>query len=62
MKFDDNFSQAALLAMQQAVNDALLKKRKLGQYAFQYIDGAVQRIEPHELPVVEEVANDRSAQ
>jgi len=51
MKLDDDFSQKALEAMQRAVNDALIKKQKLGQYAVRYSDNKIKVIEASRLPV-----------
>ena len=53
MKLDDNFCKQALEAMRQAVNDALLKKQKLGQYAVRYNDNKIQIVEARCLPVTE---------
>jgi hypothetical protein len=51
MKFDEDFAQKALTAMKQAVNKALQKKQKLGQYAVIYADKKVQRIEAKDIKV-----------
>lgn len=51
MKLDDNFCKQALEAMRQAVNDALLKKQKLGQYAVRCNDNKIQIVEARFLPV-----------
>lgn len=41
-------------AMRQAVNEALLKKQKLGQYAVRYSGNKVQRIEAPDIVLIEE--------
>lgn len=57
MKLDDNFSKQAVAAMRQAVNEALQKKQKLGQYAVTYSGKKVQRIEAQDITVNEESPN-----
>lgn len=59
MKLDDNFCRQALEAMRQAVNDALLKKQKLGQYAVRYNDNKIQIVEARFLPVTKGKGSDQ---
>lgn len=59
MKLDDNFCKQALEAMRQAVNDALLKKQKLGQYAVRYNDNKIQIVEAPCLPVTKDNGSDQ---
>ncbi|MDO8941361.1 MAG: hypothetical protein Q7U98_19570 [Methylicorpusculum sp.] len=54
MKLDDDLAKQALTAMRQAVNEALLKKQKLGQYAVRYSGNTVQRIEAPDIVLIEE--------
>ena len=59
MKLDDNFCKQALEALRQAVNDALLKKKKLGQYAVRYKDNKIQIVEARCLPVTKGNSSDQ---
>ena len=59
MKLDDNFCKQALEAMRQAVNEALLKKQKLGQYAVRYSDNKIQIVEARCLPVTKDNGSDQ---
>lgn len=54
MKLDDDLAKQALTAMRQAVNEALRKKQKLGQYAVRYSGNTVQRVEAPDIALVEE--------
>ena len=58
MKLDDNFCRQALEAMRQAVNEALLKKQKLGQYAVRYNDNKIQIVTAQCLPVTKDNGSD----
>ena len=46
--------QQALDALRSAVAKALDRKRRLGQYAVIWRDGKVVRLEPDELPLIDE--------
>ena len=59
MKLDDNFCKQALEALRQAVNDALLKKQKLGQYAVRYKDNKIQIVAARCLPVTKGNGSDQ---
>ena len=43
-------AEAAHAALQQAVAEALDRKRRLGQYAVFWLDGQVVQVEPEALP------------
>lgn len=43
-------AEQARLVLQQAVHEALVRKRRLGQYAVMWINGRPQRVPPEQLP------------